>query len=907
MKRLSSHTHVGVRSCLKRRDFLRVAGIGVTAVMAGGPLTANAPESSTFEKLVPSDKKLSPEWVRSLYERGSRTVYRGADLDKIGMPIGGICTGQVYLGGDGKLWHWDIFNQYINSNCWGPHYSNPPQPDYPLEQGFALRIHAQDKLVVRTLDRSGFSNISFIGEYPIGWVEYKDDSIPISVSLEAFSPFIPLNPQDSHLPATILQFTLRNNAPTSIQCELVGWLENAVCIQSGTKGFGSRSNAITHLHNATLLECMATTASGNRTADGPSLRDQPDFGSQSLALLHPQKGDMASAAIPAGPVVEKLFSETGLAAVATNTAEFPGRVTGALGRNLLLAPNQQATVTYVVAWHFPNIQQVNVVDLKEPKLDHIQGRHYGIRFPSVRAVVEYITSNFDRLVQQTRLWHDTWYDSTLPYWFLDRTFLNISTLATSTAYWFGNRRFYAWEGVGTCGGTCTHVWSYAQAVARIFPSLERTTREMVDFGLAFHADTGAIGNRAEFEVKAAVDGQAGTILRAYREHQMSPDEAFLRRNWPQIKKAMEYLIGLDTNQDGLLDRPQMNTADCPWFGKIAWLSGLYVAALRACEQMALEMNDEPFAKRVRSLAEAGSRNIDQQLFNGEYYIQIADAAHSDTVGSYNGCHGDQVLGQSWAFQVGLGRILPKKHTRSALRSLWKYNFTPNVDSFRKVHHNGRWLAMPGEAGLIVCTWPKGDKSRVVKDADFYFNECWTGIEYQVASHMLWEGMVKEGMAIARAVHDRYHAARRNPWNEIECGDHYARAMAGYGVFLAACGYEYHGPKGYLAFAPKLSPVSFRAAFTAAEAWGTFSQKRTATSQHEAITAKWGKLALKTLAFELPDGVIVQNTAAALDGTPVAVLVQQEGARVTVALRDRLVVEQGHNVTITIEFTQHATG
>ena len=120
-----------------------------------------------------------------------------------------------------------------------------------------------------------------------------------------------------------------------------------------------------------------------------------------------------------------------------------------------------------------------------------------------------------------------------------------------------------------------------------------------------------------------------------------------------------------------------------------------------------------------------------------------------------------------------------------------------------------------------------------------------GFEYQVAGHMIWEGMVQEGLAITRDVHDRYHASRRNPWNEVECGDHYARSMASYGVFLAACGYRYHGPTGFLAFAPRLTPENFRAAFTTAEGWGTFSQKRQGGKQSIVIHLRWGSLRLRT--------------------------------------------------------------
>ncbi len=129
-----------------------------------------------------------------------------------------------------------------------------------------------------------------------------------------------------------------------------------------------------------------------------------------------------------------------------------------------------------------------------------------------------------------------------------------------------------------------------------------------------------------------------------------------------------------------------------------------------------------------------------------------------------------------------------------------------------------------------------------------FNECMNGFEYQAAGHMIWEGLVQEGLAITRAVHDRYHASRRNPWNEIECGDHYARSMASYGVYLAACGFEYHGPKGHIGFAPRLSPRAFKAAFTSAEGWGTFMQQREGGQLTAALHVKHGTLRVKTIAL-----------------------------------------------------------
>ena len=168
------------------------------------PVMAGPFTREDFDHLVPADKKLSPDWVKSLFARGEPEVLRGSELKFVGMPVGGIGAGQLYLGGDGRLWHWDIFNGIVKTGA--AHYAKPPAPDSPLVQNFSLKIGD----TTRTLDRNGFTDTTFRGEYPIGIVEYADTAVPLAVKLEAFSPFIPLNTDDSSLPAAILQFTLRN-------------------------------------------------------------------------------------------------------------------------------------------------------------------------------------------------------------------------------------------------------------------------------------------------------------------------------------------------------------------------------------------------------------------------------------------------------------------------------------------------------------------------------------------------------------------------------------------------------------------------------------------------------------------------------------------------------------------------
>jgi len=392
------------------------------------------------------------------------------------------------------------------------------------------------------------------------------------------------------------------------------------------------------------------------------------------------------------------------------------------------------------------------------------------------------------------------------------------------------------------------------------------------------------------------------ILRTWREHQCSPDDAFLRRVWPRAKRALDALIARDPDADGILDGAQHNTLDAAWFGRIAWLSGLYVAALRAGAAMADDLREPDYSARVRTIADRGSGRLVRELFDGDYFINQADPAHPEAINSGTGCHIDQLLGQSWAWQVGLGRVVPEKETRTALRSLWRYNFSPDVGPYRAANKPGRWYAMPGEAGLLMTTFPRTDwnfakASGDQKKGSFagYFNECMNGFEYQVAGHMIWEGLVLEGLAITRAVRDRYAPLRRNPWNEVECGDHYARSMASYGVYLAAGGFEYHGPGGHLGFSPRLTAENFRAAFTAAEGWGTFAQKTEAVGWTARVEVKWGRLRLKTLALDAPAG----QAAAQAAGKALRLTAAVNNGRTTFSFAEDVVLRAGESLTLRV--------
>jgi uncharacterized protein (DUF608 family) len=487
---------------------------------------------------------------------------------------------------------------------------------------------------------------------------------------------------------------------------------------------------------------------------------------------------------------------------------------------------------FALAWHLPNAPN---------------GHSYAARFADGTALAADLVEEGVRLMASTLAWKAAYYDaSTLPHWLLERLHAPVSNLQTNVTQVWKSGRFWAWEGVGCCEGTCTHVWNYEHATGRLFPELARSTRELQDLGAGFH-DDGLVGYRG-VDVYAA-DGQCGTLLKCLREHQMATDDAFLRRNWPKIKKATEYLLKRDGNDDGLLEDDQHNTFDIRFYGANTFVGSLYLAALRAAEEMARLVGDGDFAARCRKVFESGSKQSVARLWNGEYFVQQVDLKAHPKDQYADGCLADQLFGQGWARQVGLGDLYPREMVKRALQSVWDYCWAPDVGPQIHRHVPERYFAREGEAGLFVCTWPK---SQHLGDAGVrYRDEIWTGVEYQVAGHMVWEGLVTEALAIVRGIHERYDGRVHNPWNEVECGDHYARAMASVGVYLALLGFEFDGPAGRIGFAPALTPEAFQGAFPTPEGFGTFTQSRRSDVQEVTLEVATGSLYLVALRCAIP--------------------------------------------------------
>jgi len=599
----------------------------------------------------------------------------------------------------------------------------------------------------------------------------------------------------------------------------------------------------------------------------PEPQDHAGFGEMCLAAIGPK----ATPGSMTGP--DHVFAPVAATVTYPLGENFPGGVSMPLD----LGPGQARDVTFLVTWYFPQRPQ--------------RGRMYANWFDGALGAAKYVAENYDRLSRGTRRFRDTYFDTTLPYWLAARLAMPVANLATETAQWWENGRFWAWEGVCCCEGTCTHVWNYEHALARLLPELSRSTRLMQDLEptAGFDEKTGLVGFRSNRAY--AADGQCGTVLKVYREHLMSADTDFLKKAWPAAKQAMEFAISHDENADGLIEDSQHNTFDINFIGPNTFVGSLYLGALRAAEEMARLMDDEA-ADRYRRIFESGSRLTMQRLYNGEFFGQIIPEGASDRYQYDGGCLSDQMFGQGWAHQVGLGYLYPQEAVRTSLKSVYKYNWTVDVGPYNARHRPERWFARAGDAGLFTCTWPKGGRpSEPVR----YRDEVWTGIEYQAAGHMFWEGLVDEALAIVRGIHERYDGTHHNPWNEVECGDHYARALASWGCLIGIEGYQYDGPAGRIGFAPRMTPDDFKGFFTAAEGWGSLVQKRADGRQTNRIDLAWGRLRVRTLVFELPETAGEARATVTAGGKQVGARLSREGPRATLTLERDAAIEAGQAI------------
>jgi len=474
---------------------------------------------------------------------------------------------------------------------------------------------------------------------------------------------------------------------------------------------------------------------------------------------------------------------------------------------------------------------------------------YAGKFADVLAVAEYWRENYAHLKHESYAFSECFYDTDLPPEVIEAVAANLTILKSPTIIRQTDGRLWCWEGCcdasGCCAGSCTHVWNYAQAIPHLFPELERGLRE-TEFSES-QDERGHQNFRTALPIRAAVhdshaaaDGQLGGIMKVYREWRISGDTEWLRKLWPKVRASLNYCIETwDPEYRGMLSEPHHNTYDIEFWGADGMCTSFYLGALQAAVLMGEALGDDPSS--YRALLAEGLKNIDK-LFNGEYYFQetqweglrakspletkslVGDEYSPEAIELFktegpkyqygSGCLSDGILGSWMAAVCGIQRFLDTKKIKSTLKSIYKYNFKKDLSEHANAQRPA--YAVGNEGGLLLCTWPRGGRPTL---PFVYSDEVWTGIEYQVASHLIMEGMVKEGLQIVRAVRDRYDGTVRNPFDEYECGHWYARAMSSYALLQALSGARYDAVEKTLYINSKIKG-DFRCFISTATGYGT---------------------------------------------------------------------------------------
>ena len=768
--------------------------------------------------------------------------YEGDFLSKIALPLGGIGTGTVSLGGRGDLRDWEVGNR-------------PAKGFVPPNSFFVLRTQAPDSApVVRALegplDVAGyegdegavssnhglprFENCVFEAAYPLGQVHLSDRDVPVAVTLQAFNPFIPTDSRRSGWPVAVLRFVLTNTGSQTLQTSVCGSVANFIG-QDGTND-DAQGNFNEFRREAGLSGLFLTTK-------------RPDTDGEawgSMALVSPDEADVSHRTAWAkrswGDSLLDFWddlSEDG--ALEDRDGEDERRPVASLCLQTELAPGETKSLTFLICWHFPNRRAWSA------PASEICGNFYTTRWPDAWEVARQIAPQLAELESETLRFVRSFCASDLPATVKEAALFNLSTLRSQTCFQTPDGHFFGWEGCrdrhGSCFGSCTHVWNYESATAHLFGDLARSMRE-IEFLHATRAN-GLMSFRVHLPLEnatqfalAAADGQMGCLLKLLREWRMSGDDDWLRNLWPGARRALEFCWiegGWDADADGVMEGCQHNTMDVEYYGPNPQMQSWYLAALRAAQTLARYLGEDDFADYCGALYENGARWTDENLWNGDYYEHqirppanaeaIAPGLRHENMGARDlaepelqlgaGCLIDQLAGQVLAHQCGLGHILSPAHVKTTLHSVVRYNAHDNL---RGHFNHMRSFALGDEAAVTMASYPKG--RRPARPFPYY-NEVMTGFEYTLAAGLMQEGYVAAGVKIIGDIRARYDGRKRNPFDEAECGHHYARAMASWSAVLALTGFDYYAHSQTLRFAPSDAPATWF--WSNGNAWGELRQ------------------------------------------------------------------------------------
>jgi uncharacterized protein (DUF608 family) len=780
-------------------------------------------------------------------------TYQAEKLTEVSMPLGGIGTGTVSIGGRGDLRDWELGNRGALGWTPGVKLVEPTIANAPF---FAMyykekgKKNGQLRLLEGPISESKyygdwgcdvynagfprFEEATFKAAYPLAQISFKHKDVPFDVKLKAFNPMIPADEENSSIPVAVLTYVVKNISDKHMEFSICGMIPNFI----GIDGWGGKPDKNENeFRNEDSLKGLYMFSNGVDSAD-------VNWGTMALTTSSAGNVTYRTSWAKLGwnwtfrEFIDDFTDDGELVDLGFNTGEDEYEVSDIMSDLLQnkerfslatppatlavkeeLAPGEEKEVTFYITWNFPNRRGWDHGNGNYTAFgtSEIVGNYYSTKYNDAWDVAQKVNNNISTLEKKTVDFVTAFCESDIPEAIKEAALFNACNLRSQTVFQTADGYPFGFEGTGSVNGTklgaakssgwgfgtCFHVWNYESTTPFLFGDLAMKFRE-VEF---LHAtnDDGAMSHRVGLPLDKngkkfkhwAADGQMGTLIKVYREWQLSGNDEKLKEMWPFIKKAMSFAWTgpWDQDKDGVMEGSQHNTMDINYEGPNPQMSAWYLGALKASIEMADYLGDKAFKKECKELYTKGSLWVDKNLFNGEYYEQIIPEGHNKIAQLGKGCLVDQLVGQYLAHTSGLGYVLDIEHVGTTLESIMKYNW---VDNFNNHTNTFRSFGLGNEAGLIMASYPKGE----LLDFPFpYYTEIMTGFEYSTAAHMIYEGQKENGLKVFEAIRNRFDGKKRNPFNEGEYGHRYARAMAAWAGVLAWTGFEYSGVTKTMKFNP----------------------------------------------------------------------------------------------------------
>ena len=738
-------------------------------------------------------------------------AYSGKNLDRIAFPIGGLGSGMFCLDGTGSVSHLsvkhkpDLMNEPV---CFaaisvkgrenGAKVLELQVPDWKVFGLPGSGMGAPGKLY--GLPR--FETGSFLARFPFATVNLQDADIPLECKLKGWSPFIPGDEDNSSLPVGAFEYTFTNTSSAKQQA-VFSWNSRNILVEWGGPILPTKGGFIMSEIREDNKE-LGKTGFAVYTDDPAAVVDYCWFRGEWFDPYMMLWKNIETCALPDNPPKSEPVMGASFYVPFT------------------LNPGEEKTIRVYFCWFLPkNELSIGNVPGTKDKLPSYETWYAG-KFLSIDEVIGYWTSNYNELKKKSKVFSDAFYNSTLPPEVIEAVAANLTILKSPTILRQADGRLWAWEGCdytqGSCHGSCTHVWNYAQAIPHLFPNLERTLRE-TEFKVSQNTE-GHQNFRVNLPISEpphnfypAADGQLGGIMKVYRDWRISGNTEWMKSLYPKVKASLDFCQkSWDPDKKGYLEEPHHNTYDIEFWGPNGMCTSFYLGALTAYIEMSKAIK-APY-KEYEAILKKGKAFMESELFDGEYFIQKVkweglrspspvEVAKKSYRTNYSekalellkeegpkyqygsGCLSDGILGMWMARVSGLDEVIDNELVKSHLLAVHKYNLKPAL--IDHVNPQRSTYAIGNDSGLLLCTWPKGGKLSL---PFIYSNEVWTGIEYQVASHLMFKGEVEKGLEIVRAVRNRYNGTVRNPFNEYECGNWYARALSSYALIEGLTGVRY---------------------------------------------------------------------------------------------------------------------